>query len=365
MRIAIFNWRCFRHPQAGGSELYLHEQALIWAAQGHDVVWFTSRPRQTRREEVRDGIRFIRAGGTFSVYFLAAINYFRFGKVDVVIDVENGIPFFTPLYIRVPIVLLIHHIHTDVWQREASGLMARVGAFLEGKAMPVCYRKVPIVTVSESSAKMIRELFGRHGPIDIIYNAISADLQPGRKSETPEIIYLGRLRRYKSIDVLLRAVSQLDDLAPVIHLVGQGEDESRLRELAELLGLKNIFFHGYVAVDEKMRLLQRSWVAVNPSSMEGWGITNVEANACGTLVVGSDVPGIRDSVSVGQSGELVPYGDVDELAKSLRDFLEDDTRREEMNRTARQWAEQFSWEVSASAFMDILRREVERSRCVR
>jgi glycosyltransferase involved in cell wall biosynthesis len=92
--------------------------------------------------------------------------------------------------------------------------------------------------------------------------------------------------------------------------------------------------------------------------MEGWGVTNIEANACGTPVIGSDVPGIRDSISPGKSGVLVPYGNDQALAVAICSLIEDDNRRNEMNRTACAWAERFSWDTSAKAFMEILKREV-------
>ncbi|MFA6172228.1 MAG: glycosyltransferase family 4 protein [Kiritimatiellales bacterium] len=359
MRIAIFNWRCFRHPQAGGSEIYLYEQAKRWAAQGHDILWFTSRPSGTLREENHDGIRFIRAGGTYTVYLFAALNYLRQAKVDVIIDVENGIPFFTPMYARVPVVLLIYHIHTDVWAREASWLTAKVGSWLERKVMPSAYRRKQIVTISPSSEEMIDRLFGKHRPIQFVYSGISDALVPGQKAKRPEIFYLGRLRKYKSVDVLLRALQRLSDLPLTLRLAGQGEDEPRLRDIAASLGLTNVIFQGYVNDADKMRLLQRAWVVVNPSSMEGWGITNIEANACGTPVVGSDVPGTRDSISPGQSGLLIPCGDDAALAQAIRSLIEDAVRRNEMQRTAREWADRFSWDVSAQTFMEILKREAE------
>lgn len=355
MKIAIFNWRCFRHPQAGGSELYLYEQAKVWAVQGHEILWFTARPAGAEREERKDGIRFIRSGGMFSVYPMAAINFYRHGKADMIIDVENGIPFFSPLFTRVPCVLLIHHIHTEVWSRETSGITARIGPLLESRAMPAVYRKIPIITVSESSAGMIADLFGRYASIDIVHNAISSELTPGTKAAEPEIIYLGRLRRYKSVDVLLNALSLLGDKAPLLHLVGQGEDEKRLREMAAQRGLRTVF-HGFVHDAEKRRLLQRAWIAVNPSSMEGWGITNIEANACGVPVLGSDVPGIRDSISPGVSGELFPYGRADLLAGKLAEWLDDLAYLQQLSASSREWAEQFSWENSANLLMALLEK---------
>ncbi|MDD3275641.1 MAG: glycosyltransferase family 4 protein [Kiritimatiellales bacterium] len=357
MRIAIFNWRCLRHPQAGGSEAYLYEQARRWAVQGHDVLWFTARPSGTSREENHDGIRFIRGGGTYTVYLFAALNYLRQATFDVILDVENGIPFFTPVYARVPVVLLIYHVHTDVWAREASWLTAKVGSWLERKVMPAIYRRKQIVTISPSSEEMIDRLFGEHRPIHLVYSGFSDELVPGSKAEQAEIVYLGRLRKYKSVDVLLRALHRLSDLSLTLRLAGQGEDEPRLRELAASLGLTNVIFQGYVDEDEKRKLLQRAWVVVNPSSMEGWGITNIEANACGTPVVGADVPGIRDSISPGQSGLLVPHGDDNALADAIRLLIEDDTRRNEMSRTACEWAARFSWQAASEAFMKILEQE--------
>jgi len=360
VKIVISNWRCFRHPQAGGSELYLHKQAAVWAENGHEIVWITSRPGGAPRFEEKDGIRFIRRGGAYTVYLAAVIEFLhRARSADVVIDVENGIPFFSPLFVRCPVVLLIHHVHTDVWSREAGWLMAKVGNWLEQTAMPWVYRNCQIVTVSNSSAEMIRNLFqNRERGIEIVHNGVSEDLCPGRKAERPEIVYLGRLKRYKSIDVLIEAVASLSDLSPVLHLAGQGDDEPRLKALADSLGMNNVVFHGFVSDEEKRELLQRAWVAVNPSSMEGWGVTNIEANACGTPVIGADVPGIRDSICDGKSGMLVPYGDVAALTRSLRAVMECPDDCVSLSLSAREWAQRFSWGASAEAFIGVLKRVV-------
>lgn len=363
MRIAVFNWRCFRHPQAGGAELYLLELAKRWVGCGHDVTWFTSRPKDAAREEVYDGIRFVRAGGAYSVYIASAINYLKSSKHDIIIDAENGIPFFTPLYAKTPVVLLIYHVHTHVWAREANWLLSRLGSWIESRAMPYVYRRVPIVTISNSSAYMIDELFRQHEPISIVSSGVSSPCKPGTKASDPEIVYIGRLKRYKSVDVLLRAFSRLQDLSLKLHVVGQGDDESRLKALACELRLKNVYFHGYTQEKEKIRLLQHAWVAVNPSSMEGWGVTNIEANACGTPVVGADVPGIRDSIASGLSGFLVPYGDDRALAEALRKLILDEDLRNRMGNTACEWAEQFSWDKAAASFLDILNNNAWRPKC--
>ena len=91
---------------------------------------------------------------------------------------------------------------------------------------------------------------------------------------------------------------------------------------------------------------------VNPSMMEGWGIVAIEANACGTPVIASDVPGLRDSVKNPHSGFLVPYGDVDAFAGKMLLLIRDRELRANMNIDARKWAEQFDWNVSSARMFE-------------
>ncbi len=368
MDILVVNWRDMGHPQAGGAEQYLHEQALVWVAGGHRVTWICGRGIGQQREETVSGITYLRGGGTYSVYPLAWWRYLRLKhRPDVIIDSENGIPFFMKLISRAPVVLVIHHVHTHVWRQECSPLVALLGRWLEGWLMPRVYRNCQIVTVSESSAEMIRALFSRRNAknvspsavensprLSIIYNAVNSELYPGDKSETPELLFVGRLKRYKSIDTLLHVMSRLKDTACRLNIVGQGDDEPRLKALARELNLENVTFLGYVTADEKRRLLQRAWIFMNPSSMEGWGVTNIEANACGTPVLGADVFGIRDSVQEGKSGWLVPHGNVDAFESRVRAVLDDPESLQPISKSCLEWAENFSWKASAQAFMRLL-----------
>jgi glycosyltransferase involved in cell wall biosynthesis len=346
VKILVFSWRDLRHPQAGGSEVYLHEQSKFWVEWGSAVDWIVPRFPGAPRTETIDGIGIHRRGGRLSVYARAIGQYRRIGRPDVIVDVENGIPFFTPLYAGAPTALVIHHIHTDVWRRELPRPAAELGLFLERRVMPAVYRRRPIVTVSESSAAMVRELFPDN-EIHIVHNGVSAGLRPGTKSERPEIVFLGRLKRYKSIEVLLEALARLSRPDLRLHIIGRGDDESRLRRKAGDLGLSNVHFLGHVDEDRKRELLQRAWLAVNPSAMEGWGITNIEANACGTPVVGSDVPGIRDSILENRSGLLFPYGNVGELAGKIDFLIANAAERARLSREAVDWAARFTWRAAA------------------
>ena len=358
MKILIFNWRDLKHKQGGGAELYLHEQAKRWAKKGNEVLWITSSVKNEPPIEVIDRIKFIRKGGIASLYFFAAINYFRYGKnAEAIIDAENGIPFFTPLYSRKKKILLIHHVHKDQWFKQWGFPINWIGYFLETKIMPLIYKKTRIVTVSQSSKENIKKLLPKN-KIEIVYNAISKKYKPGKKSENPEIIFLGRLKKYKSIDVLLKAVSLYDKNLKV-NIIGRGDDEERLKNLTKKLKLKKVVFHGFVSEKKKIKLLQKSWIAVNPSMIEGWSITNIEANACDLPVIGSNVPGIKDSVIDGKTGFLFKYGDYKELAGKIRTLLKNKKLREKMGKEAVKWSKNFSWDKSAEKFLKIIKKELK------
>jgi glycosyltransferase involved in cell wall biosynthesis len=131
-------------------------------------------------------------------------------------------------------------------------------------------------------------------------------------------------------------------------VAGKGDHQGALEALSARLGLGDkVRFLGYVPEDEKVRLLQRSWIHVLTSPKEGWGISVLEAGACGTPTVASDSPGVRDAVVNGITGELVPHGDVGALAGSLARLLQDPEPRRRMGEEARRFAEGFEWESSA------------------
>lgn len=354
MKIAIFNWRDITHPQAGGAETYLYEQAKIWIKQGHDVVWFAARVKGRPNIETVDKISIIRAGNKATMYLLAPLYYMRYMlDSDVVIDAENGFPFFTPFFSNKKKILLIHHIHKDVWFKGDVGkIVAYIGYFLETKIMPIAYKNTQIITVSQSSKDEIEKLMPK-SKVQIVYNAVSDDYVPGSKSKTPEVIFLGRLKKYKGIDIMLRAISLVDKNLKV-NLVGRGDDETRLKEISKELGLKNVHFLGYVSEKAKKEYLQKAWVAINPSFVEGWSITNIEANASGTIVLGSRVHGVKDSIIDKKTGLLFTYGDEKDLASKLQMLLSDKKMRENMQREAIKFSKRFRWKESAEKFLRII-----------
>jgi glycosyltransferase involved in cell wall biosynthesis len=359
-RILIFNWRDIRHAYSGGAEVYIHELAKRWVQAGDRVTMFCGSDGKSKRNETIDGVTIIRRGGFYFVYLWAFLYYmlqFR-GKFDIIIDCENGIPFFTPLYAREKIFLVIHHVHQEVFLTSLRRPFSDIATFLEMKLMPRIYRKIQVITVSESSREeILANGITEINPI-VINNGVDADFFiPGKKHPAPLVVYLGRLKQYKNITVFLKAAKRIYETMPQVRFIiaGDGEEMKSLKRLRKTLSLADaVTFTGKVSEEEKVHLYQQAWVIVNPSLREGWGITTIEANACGTAVVASDVPGLRDSIRNPHTGFLVPFGNDTAFAEKITSVLTNAKLRKTMEKNARQWATRFTWEYSALHFSRIM-----------
>lgn len=358
-RILIFNWRDTRHKWGGGAEVYLHEIAKRWASDGNRVVWFCGNDHKNPREEMIDGIQIIRRGGFFMVYlwaFLYYIVHFH-GKFDVVIDSENGIPFFTPLYVKEPKFLLVHHVHQNVFRAHLNFILAGIAVFLETKLMPAVYRNQKIITVSESSKHDLLKLFP-NSDISIISPGIDPTKFAIRKKTIhPSFLYLGRIRPYKNLDIAIQAFAKVLENHPksTLTIAGWGEDIGVLRKLTKELNIdSSVSFLLRVSEEDKVKLLAQSWVMLQPSSFEGWGITVIEANASGTPVIASDVIGLRDSVVHQETGLLVPARDIDGFAYAMEYLITHKARLKNLSSAAVLWSGNFDWNTNSDRFLAIM-----------
>jgi len=364
MRILIFNWRDMRHVYAGGAEKYIQKIAEKWVIQGNQATIFSGNDGFSSFNEIVNGVAIVRRGGFYFVYLWACLYYFIYfrSRYDLIIDCHNGIPFFTPCYAKEPVYCLMHHVHQEVFRRSLIKPLAWIALFLEKALMPLVYRRVKFITVSESSRKEIYDLgLGRMG-ISIVNPGVDLDfLRPGEKSPYPLILYLGRLKKYKSIDILIKAFNVVLAEVPEARLViaGSGEEKERLEKLAANLQLSSkVSFAGKVTEEEKLSLLQRAWVTVNPSFMEGWGITTTESNACGTPVVASNVPGLVDSVVNPHTGLLAEYGNIADFAEKIKSILADQGLRNRMSLFAVLRAQNFNWEKCSEDFYSLINYKV-------
>jgi glycosyltransferase involved in cell wall biosynthesis len=364
VRILVINWRDIKNPEAGGAEVHLHEIFRRIAASGHDVALLAHAFRGVPNEETIDGIRVFRRGRrntfNFTVPF-ALRGTLDPARFDVVVDDLNKIPFYTPLYVRRPLLVILHHFFAESIFHEAP-LPIALYVYLNEALVPIVYRGARFVTVSESSRQ---ELMRRGIPSDrvsLVMNAVDANvyrpIAPGEKTRDL-IVYVGRLKKYKKIDLLIRAMRRVAEKRPGARLVivGEGDRRPALERLAHELRLNGrIQFAGFVSAEEKVRLLQHAALSANPSPKEGWGVTVIEANACGTPVIAANVPGLRDAVVDRETGRLIPYGSEERLGEEIVHLLEDDAERARLSAGAVEWARRFSWDASANEMLAALER---------
>lgn len=361
MRILVFNWRDVRHPEAGGAEINIHEQAKCWVAWGHEVTMFTSRPKGQTFRDSMDGMDIYRCGGRFGIYLWAIAAYFLVlrRRADVILDIENAIPFFTPLYSRKPKALLMHHLHQDQFLVEMGPVAGRIGRFMERVLVPLLYRGSAIMAVSESTAQRKKAALydGNKLDIKIVYNGLNHSLYvPGiEKFEKPTILYLGRIKRYKRLPLLIAMMPEVRSRVADAELIIAGDGDALadvMNQVKKSEARDAITVIGKVTEEEKVRLLQRAWVTATPSMNEGWGMTVLEANACGTPTVAFRVAGLDEAIVEGQTGLLCDDGA--SFKRALIDALSDTTLRERLSGGAIEWAARFDWNQTARQTLDIL-----------
>jgi glycosyltransferase involved in cell wall biosynthesis len=355
MNILVLNWQDIRNPHGGGAETHLHEIFSRVAAAGHNVTLYCSSFDNAPERENISGIHVIREGHRNTFNFNVPYRYhaqFRHEKYDVIIDDINKIPFYTPLYVREPILAIAHHFFGKSIFTEA-GTVAGSYVYAAEQLMYKIYRNTPFAVVSESTRQELIEHGISAQNLTVIPNCINQVqfpflVQP--KPEHPVIAYFGRLKRYKSVHHLFHAFALLKSEFPTaeLRIMGKGDAESELRSLAETLEIAhNVRFYGFIAEAEKARLLGEAHCVVNPSMKEGWGIINIEANACGTPVIAADVPGLRDAVQHEESGLLYEYGNIPALADAIRRILSNTTLQARLSQGAIGFARHFNWDDSA------------------
>ena len=358
MRILLVNWNDRENPHAGGAEIHLHELFGRIAGWGHQVHLITSGWPGCERTAVVDGMQVRRLGGRHSFALLGrggvrrALREHRF---DIVVEDINKIPLYLPLLTRLPFVAIVPHLFGTTAFAEASVPMAAV-VWAAELPIPRLYRRAAFHAISESTRDDLVRRGVRPDHIVVIHPGVDAQhYRPDPatpRAARPTFLYLGRLKRYKGVEFALRALARArEERADVtLDICGQGDDRPRLERLAAELGLgPAVRFLGFVSEEEKRRLLRRAWAVVFPSPKEGWGITNVEAAACGTPAIDSYSDGLRESVRDGVTGFLVPHGDVSALAARLLQLAGDPDQVERLGRAARTFAEGLSWDAAARA----------------
>lgn len=362
LRALFLNWRDTRHPEGGGSEVYVENVARSLAAAGHDVTVFCAKYEGAAERETVDGVRFVRGGTKLSVYPEAVRRLRRgeFGDLDVIVDVQNGIPFMSRAVAKgVPVVVLVHHVHREQWPVVYDRLRARIGWWVESQVAPRLYRDCTYVAVSDRTRSELAELGIDRQRVHVIHNGI--EQAPGLDVEPapyPHIAVVGRLVPHKRVEHVLRAAAILRRGHPDLRVsvVGDGWWSPRLRRVATALGVDDLVdFHGFVDEKTKHRIYASAWVLALPSLKEGWGIVVMEAATHGVPSVAyMDAGGVAESILDGRTGLLVE-GDETDFARALGTVLESPELRSRLGRAARERAQEYTWAATAEAFADVLR----------
>jgi glycosyltransferase involved in cell wall biosynthesis len=373
--IAIVNWRDPWHPQAGGAERYAWEMARGLAARHATVLFLTARaPAQARREH-RDGIEIVRLGGRFTVYplvlgWLLLHRLLRRRSFGAVLDCQNGIPFFTPCVLprRVPVLCVVHHVHTSQFALHLPAWLARAGRLLEGPAARLVYRRHTCVAVSPSTVTAMRTRLRWRGKIRIIPNGtvvpaarpVAPDAGPAGPAGPLRLVWVGRLVAHKRPELILPVAERLGE-AVVIDVIGRGPDEPSLAAAIARRGLAgSIRLRGFLSDADRDAIVAGSVLHLNTSQGEGWGLCVIEAAAQGVPTVAYDVEGLRDAVRDGTTGWLVRDGELleDVVERALKE-LGDPERRAAVAVACRAWAGQFSWDSSAARMAELIRAAMD------
>lgn len=366
-RVGMLAWRDLDDPEAGGSEVHASTVASIWGQAGIEVTMRTSYAAGHPQISWRDGYRVIRKAGRYMVFPRAAFSELMgwHGSRDGLVEIWNGMPFFSPVWGKGPRIVWLHHVHAEMWQMTLPPRLAAIGSTLESSVAPHFYRRTPIVTLSESSKReLVEELRFKPERVTVVPPGVDARFSPGdKKSPTPLVVAAGRLVPVKRFEELIEVLVRVKARQPLLEavIVGEGyrrEDlEAQLRETGAERWIR---LAGRVSDEELLDLYRRAWVVASAAAREGWGMTITEAGASGTPAVATRIAGHSDAIAHGRSGLLVDGRE--EFVGALDLVLRDAELRERLSRGAIEQASRFTWAATARGTLEVLAADAVRRR---
>ncbi len=283
-------------------------------------------------------------------------------------DLAHALAFVAPVFSRVPSVVTVYDLS---FIHYPDLLPAARRLYLRLFTRRSCQHARRVIAISRSTAHDLTQTFGiPPDKIDVAVPGVGGQFAPLLSAEIaafrarkglPDrfLLFLGTLEPRKNLPVLLRAYARLPaaDRATV-HLVlagGKGwmfEDIFRTVEALDLAD--SVHFPGYVSPDELPLWYNAADVFVYPSVFEGFGLPVVEALACGTPVLVSDVSSLPEAA--GDAGRCLPPGDVAAWTDALAHVISDPVWRAEASQRGRAHAAGFTWARTAAATVDSYRR---------
>lgn len=358
-RIHTLAWRDLDDPDAGGSEVHADEFMRRWAEAGLEVLHRTSAARGLPATARRNGYEVVRRGSRYSVFprTIASELTRSMGPYDALVEIWNGVPWFSPVWCRRPHITVLHHVHGPMWDQILPGPLAALGRALESRVAPPFYRRTPTVTPSDATRDELLELGFRPELVTAVPNGTDPRFRPGgERTSNPSIVAVARLAPVKRLSLLVDAAVEAQRQIPslTMTIVGSGPERPELEAQvvrADATGWVN--FASHVAPEDLVAIYQRSWIVASASLAEGWGLSLTEAAGCGTPAVATDIRGHRSSVVDGVTGILA---EPDRLAAAIVRVLDDDGLRERLGAAARERTKSMTWDESALGVTRVLHR---------
>lgn len=358
--VLLLNWRDTGHPEGGGSERYVERVAQGLAARGYRVTIQCAAYSGAAEGEWVSGVRFRRRGHRLSVYPLALLSVLR-GRYDVIVDVQNGMPFFARLVARCPVLVLVHHVHREQWRAAVGPWAGRLGWWIESWLAPRVHRKCRYIAVSEVTRRELADLGVAEDRTSVVPNGLDAVPRTrAGPSQEPTLVAVSRLVPHKRIEHAIDVLAQLSARWPTLRLdvVGTGWWLENLRAYAKQRGVADrVTLHGWVDEQRKHEILARSWVHLCPSVKEGWGIAIIEAAAHGVPSVAYRAAGgVAESIVDERTGLLAD--DFAEFTRHVERLLAERADRVALGQAGRMRARRLDWDSTVAGFETALREVV-------
>lgn len=354
-------------PHTGGTEKYVKDLSLQLIKQGHAVTVFcTNAPAKLAAPlaEEKNGLK-IRRFPAWDIFYLPITRPFDLSLLNGFDIVHSHAPSFG--YTRsIAGHLPIPHIatyHCDItYTGKAAGIPVPgwftwlLETISDAYGRKVLAEVDAIITTTESyaSASKVASHFPHHAiPIGIHYEHFDKILKKIEREprQKEQILFLGRLAANKGVNFLVRALAIVRQKFPKVKLVisGEGEEKPSLQKLINELKLgEAVAWQGKMDLEGLIKLYAKSTVYVLPSinKLEAFGIVQLEAMACRTPVIASDIPGVNNVMEVGKSGLLVPKENPQALAGAIIKIIGDPALAEAMGRRGRELVEKkYNWDV--------------------
>ncbi len=308
MKILILNWRDLLNSKSGGAEVITTRYALSWIKRGHQVWWISNEFSKSKKSQKVDGINYLRFGPALDGHWITWLWKYPFfliraimmakrliaeKKIDLVIDEIHGLPFFTPLFCKIPKVLLVCEVAGPIWHRMYRWPINWIGFYLE-RFIYQFYKNIKIWAISQNTKADILAIIPKAN-VDILPLGIDPKLPKKisirqRKFRQPTAIFVARLVKMKGIELAIESIAEIKKQLPDIRLlvIGRGEElyENSLKTKVISLNLsQHVQFLGYVDESTKYELMGKSHFLLHPSYKEGFGLTVLEAGLVETAAI--------------------------------------------------------------------------------